>query len=91
MPLYSYYCKACEHEFNEWSAMDDRKLPESEPCPECKAMKVTQDLSHSSIGDPMKLGIIRPERAFTERMKEIKKNAGPKAKGQSRWTNDTGF
>ena len=33
--IYSYKCKACEHQFDRHLRMDDRKIPEGEPCPEC--------------------------------------------------------
>jgi putative FmdB family regulatory protein len=40
---YNYRCKACEHEFGRSLKMDDRKIPEHEPCPGCgKENTVTQ-------------------------------------------------
>lgn len=35
MGIYNYACKDCEHEFDEMLKMDDRKIPEGKPCPQC--------------------------------------------------------
>lgn len=34
---YNYTCRECDHSFDEYLSMDDRKLPESKPCPNCGA------------------------------------------------------
>lgn len=44
MPTYNYMCKTCEHEFTELLKMDDRKIPEEQPCPECGASEVSQKI-----------------------------------------------
>ena len=36
MPTYTYSCSRCEHTFDQVLSMDDRKIPEQNPCPECK-------------------------------------------------------
>jgi len=35
MPLYDYQCKVCNETWEEVSKMDDRKIPETKPCPKC--------------------------------------------------------
>ena len=35
MPMYTYQCKECKEVFDDYQAMDDRKVPESKPCPSC--------------------------------------------------------
>lgn len=35
MATYNYSCSECEHVFSEMLRMDDRKIPESQPCPNC--------------------------------------------------------
>ena len=42
MTLYNYNCANCQHNFEESLKMDDRKLPETLPCPNCKAEKTVQ-------------------------------------------------
>lgn len=49
MPTYSYMCKGCEHEFTEMRKMDDRKIPEGEPCPECGEQKVVIKIGATRI------------------------------------------
>lgn len=36
MPLYEYKCSECEHIFDRILKMDDRDIPNQEPCPDCK-------------------------------------------------------
>ena len=36
MPSYDFKCSKCEHTFEEVRKIDDRKIPLSKPCPECK-------------------------------------------------------
>lgn len=45
MPTYTYQCKNCSHQFDEIHAVDDRKLPESKPCPKCGESTIQQIIS----------------------------------------------
>lgn len=36
MPLYSYACNNCGHQWEESRKYEDRDYPLSEPCPECE-------------------------------------------------------
>lgn len=38
MPLYDYQCAKCSETWDEFKRMDDRKDPESLPCPKCGAV-----------------------------------------------------
>lgn len=49
MPTYNYMCKGCEHEFTEMHKMDDRKIPEEQPCPECGEQKVVMKIGAAKI------------------------------------------
>lgn len=35
MPFYDYKCDKCEHSFEEFLALKDRKKPERKKCPSC--------------------------------------------------------
>lgn len=76
MPLYTYKCRECENEFNQVHRMDDRAIPEGEPCPECG----TEGKVYQKIGTPVIGYSIAPNMRtsdnFNSRLKEIKKKAG---------------
>ena len=38
MPTYEYGCTKCGHEFSDFLSMDDRIIPFSQPCPNCKEL-----------------------------------------------------
>lgn len=74
--IYEYRCNACEHIFDRTLKMDDRKIPETEPCPECGQNEVKQKLSTSgfvtqSIGTLRKAGT-----EWQDVLKGIKKASG---------------
>ena len=73
MPLYSYRCHECEHEFEDMRRVDDRLIPESEPCPSCSTSGVRVALNASMWVDAYKLGLVKPKGDFVERMTGIKK------------------
>lgn len=54
-----YFCKACEHEFDMYQAMND---PLKKKCPKCNKNKLVQDLSggtlHGSVKQYTTLGSI---------------------------------
>lgn len=73
MPLYEYSCKSCDHAFTKMNMIVDRKLPESEPCPECSVLgKVVQQISTPMIAysNP---GSLKTTDSFNDRLKDIKK------------------
>jgi putative FmdB family regulatory protein len=49
MPKYQYQCKSCEYTFEEYYKMDDRKIPEENPCPECGKMEMRQVIGAPKI------------------------------------------
>ena len=48
MPLYNYQCSFCSHIQDHVLKVDDRKIPEQEPCPHCG----TKDSVHQIISAP---------------------------------------
>lgn len=77
MAFYKYQCKACNCVFEKRLSMDDRKKPESEPCPECGKLEVLQYIEvnqstiHSGEGLPNSSLKLSPE--FKQVMSTIKK------------------
>ena len=75
MPTYTYSCKSCGHAFEEFHRMDNRKTPESNPCPNCGALEISQTINKITIGDSVNLGVRKLPTAFKERLSEIKSNS----------------
>ena len=73
MPLYDFSCSSCSHTFEIRLPMDDRMKPTTEPCPNCQQATVTKDACSPLIGDPVRLGIIKPPTEFRELLTKIKK------------------
>ena len=81
MPTYNYKCKKCEHEFEEMLSISRRKEPTEVPCerqlhraaPICGG-EIKMKAVAPGIGDPLKLGLIKPDGRYVEKLKEIKKN-----------------
>lgn len=71
MPIYEYSCEKCGHKFDESYKIDDRLKPESEPCPNCQALEVKQQISAPGCAFDLRL---KPRGDFRERMQQIKKN-----------------
>lgn len=75
MPLYDYVCDACEHHFEQSQTISNRKVPEELPCPECGEIEVKQSiLSAPGMGDPVRLGVRRPDGGFKEVIQKIDSN-----------------
>lgn len=80
MPNYDYRCGACDHRFEDFLPMKNRKKPCKAPCPACGEMKVEQTIvSAPVLIDPVRLGIRRPDGGFKEVISKIKA-AHPRSK-----------
>lgn len=42
MPTYEYKCFACEHTFEQFTTISERKAPTKKACPHCGLKKVSQ-------------------------------------------------
>lgn len=50
MPTYTYFCEKCNHKFESFRKIDNRKEPESEPCPSCNEVGfVRQGVSEIAV------------------------------------------
>ena len=75
MPYYDYKCKTCEHTWEEQHTIDSRNVPRYNPCPECGTSdNIILLMSAPSIGDPVALGVRRPNSAFRDRLRQIENN-----------------
>lgn len=83
MPIYEYACKECNVSFEKVLRIAQMKEPLAEPCPACNATdSLEQCVTRASIGDPIKLGIKRPDQGWNEVLGKVKQ-AHPKGN----WSN----
>ncbi len=76
MPLYDYKCKTCEHVWEEEQTIASRNNPRYSPCPECGTSdNIILLIGSPAIGDPVNLGIKKPDKAFQNRLRQIHENA----------------
>ena len=81
MPTYDYKCEKCEHEFEEMLSISRREEPTEVPCERqlhraasiCGG-EIKMKAVAPGIGDPLKMGLIKPDGQYVEKLKEIKKN-----------------
>lgn len=87
MPRYDYQCTSCKFHFEQNLHMDERKGPECEPCPDCGSAKTVQIMIGAvPFGDPVRLGVRRPDEGFKEVLRNIHdKNSGSMIKDSSRY------
>jgi putative FmdB family regulatory protein len=80
MPNYDYRCGACDHRFEEFHLIKDRKKPCKAACPQCGEVKVEQFIASAPVLiDPVRLGVRRPDGGFKEVISKIKA-AHPRSK-----------
>lgn len=77
--LYDYKCTKCNFEFERKLPMSENNLPELDPCPECNAIECVEQVLTSApgLGDPIRLGIKKPDSAWGDVLSKVKK-AHPK-------------
>ena len=72
MPVYSYKCKECDHEFEEEHKVDARNVPRYNPCPNCGTSdKIILTIKKINVGDSIAMGRTKPPIEFRERLKQI--------------------
>lgn len=86
MPSYDYGCLDCEHSFDKILPISKMYEPESEPCPNCgkegtvKKIITSPAVHYTFMGGTVQGSSKTPE-GFKDRLREMKKNIGPDAKG----------
>jgi putative FmdB family regulatory protein len=78
MPIYEYGCSKCELVFERLLKMSEADIPLAEPCPECGSEgTVGQLMSTFALGDPIRMGVKRPDGGWGDVLKKVK-SAHPK-------------
>ena len=73
MPIYVYGCDHCDAMFEQILKISEMELPLSKPCPECNTENsIRQEVTSASFGDPIKLGIKRPDAGWNEVLGKVK-------------------
>lgn len=87
MPTYEYQCEKCEHYFTLFTSISNMNQAEEQPCPNCSELAVKKVMfTAPTIGDPVRLGIRRPDGGFTEVLQKIHaKNPGSNINTTSRY------
>ena len=81
MPTYDYKCEKCGYESEEFLTIARRNEPTETPCekqvhraaPICGG-EIKMKTVAPGIGDPLKMGLVKPDGRYVEKLKEIKKN-----------------
>lgn len=78
MPLYDYKCNECGHIFEKTHKIS--QMEDVHPCENCESPNTERIITKSaSIGDPVRLGFIKPPSDFQDVLKNIhKKTHGSK-------------
>lgn len=69
MPIYDYKCPSCEHEFEKNVKMANYQDPQD--CPECKTPSGRTVKGAPGIGDPIRLGLQKPDNGFRDVLRRI--------------------
>jgi len=77
MPLYNYKCTKCDHTFEQVHKMDDRKIPENEPCPACGAEgSIRQQIGTPGFISDSKSPLTRAGSGWKDVLKRVKSGSG---------------
>lgn len=75
MPTYEYECEKCRYYFEFFTSSSNMLAPEGEACPNCAELSVKKVMfTAPAIGDPVRLGIRRPDGGFKEVLQKIHQN-----------------
>ena len=72
MPLYQLKCNECEHIFEVMCTYANRA---SKECPSCQSTNHAAHITSApALGDPVRLGVIKPDGGFKEVLSKIHGN-----------------
>jgi putative FmdB family regulatory protein len=73
MPYYDYACSHCDTNFELNLSMNRREEPLLQPCPDCGTNgTITQIIGATAIGDPIRLGVKRPDGGWNDVLSKVK-------------------
>jgi len=83
MPTYQYKCTKCDYDEEINVLIDDRDKITLEPCPNCGEISVERIFGSPIINLGFRGSTIQSKTsdAWKDKLREIKKKAGPKATG----------
>lgn len=87
MPNYAFRCK-CGHAFEKQLKIVDRNDPEFDACPSCGERTVEMMLGATPMGDPVRMGVRRPDKGWSEVLQKIDQTVpGSKIKNNTNYYN----
>lgn len=69
MPMYDYKCPSCETEFEKTVKLANYQDPQD--CPNCNTASPRMVKGAPALGDPVRLGLVKPSDAFRDRLRQI--------------------
>lgn len=88
MPFYDYNCLSCQHTFEEFLSIAQRKKPESKPCPMCGEIKIKQMVTSPNVSVDSQMDIHKAKGGFKEAMMKVSEAPGIKGSKRSRELKD---
>ena len=80
MPYYDYRCSQCNEVFELKLPITEVDTPTKDPCPKCfKTECVEVVIGAPALGDPVSLGITKPDPEFQRLLGRMKQKFGPKS------------
>jgi putative FmdB family regulatory protein len=74
MPIYEYGCSNCGEVFERLLKMSEADIPTKEECPNCFYKETVEQLmSTFALGDPIRMGIKRPDAGWGDVLNKVKK------------------
>jgi putative FmdB family regulatory protein len=89
MPTYEYKCESCDHAFEDFLKIADRKKPTKKPCSACGKKEVKQVvLSCPSVGVDLSMDIHKAKGGFKDAMQKVCETPGIKNSVRSKYLKD---
>jgi len=89
MPFYDYKCLSCQHAFEEFLPMKQRKKPETKPCTKCGEKRVQQVIvSSPNIGVDYSMDVHKAKGGFRDAMQRVADAPGIKGSKRAKELKD---